>query len=353
MRGLPPACTDTGHRRHGRAHRHADACRRRRTACSSSSSSTTRSTARCATAAASARCRTRRSAFGPGESRFVEEKRHFAKPIPICELVLLDRERCILCARCTRFADEIAGDPLIDFGERGGEIAGHHLPRRAVHLLLLGEHRADLPGRRAAPPRRTGSGPGRGTSTSVETSCHDVLGAAAAARCSRRRTGSSACSASTPSRSTTAGCATRAASATSACTAADRIERAAWSATRRRARRRRRGPRRSTPPPTGCAGVRRPARRRTSVAVIGGARGTNEDAYAWARFAKGVLGTDNVDAQLGDGLPAEVVLGLPRATIADLRPRRRRSCCSAPTSRKSCRSSTCGCGGPPSSSGSR
>ena len=52
--------------------------------------------------------------------------------------------------------------------------------------------------------------------------------------------------------------------------------------------------------------------------MLGGARGTNEDAYVWARFAKGVLGTDNVDAQLGDGLPAEVVLGLPGATIADL-----------------------------------
>src|SRR6187401_1241737 len=58
-------------------------------------------------------------AFGPGESRFVEEKRHFKKPIPISDLVLLDRERCIQCGRCTRFAAEIAGDPLIDFGERG------------------------------------------------------------------------------------------------------------------------------------------------------------------------------------------------------------------------------------------
>ena len=55
-----------------------------------------------------------------------------------------------------------------------------------------------------------------------------------------------------------------------------------------------------------------------SVALLGGARGTNEDAYVWARFAKGVVGTDNVDAQLGDGLPAEVALGLPEATIADL-----------------------------------
>ncbi|MBP7930194.1 MAG: (2Fe-2S)-binding protein, partial [Acidimicrobiia bacterium] len=59
-------------------------------------------------------------AFGPGESRFVEDKRHYAKPIPISDLVLLDRERCILCARCTRFADEIAGDPLITFTQRGG-----------------------------------------------------------------------------------------------------------------------------------------------------------------------------------------------------------------------------------------
>src|SRR5690606_2567030 len=57
-------------------------------------------------------------AYGPGESRFVEEKRHFEKPIPISDLVLLDRERCILCARCTRFSEEISGDPLIEFRDR-------------------------------------------------------------------------------------------------------------------------------------------------------------------------------------------------------------------------------------------
>src|ERR1700758_413825 len=57
--------------------------------------------------------------FGPGESRFVEEKRHFEKPIAISETVMLDRERCIQCARCTRFADEIAGDPLINLIDRG------------------------------------------------------------------------------------------------------------------------------------------------------------------------------------------------------------------------------------------
>jgi NADH-quinone oxidoreductase subunit G len=60
-------------------------------------------------------------AYGPGESRFVEEKRHFEKPIEISDVVLLDRERCILCARCTRFSEEVSGDPLIEFMERGGQ----------------------------------------------------------------------------------------------------------------------------------------------------------------------------------------------------------------------------------------
>jgi NADH-quinone oxidoreductase subunit G len=55
---------------------------------------------------------------GPGESRFVEIKRNYEKPIAISSLVLLDRERCILCARCTRFSEEISGDPLIEFKSR-------------------------------------------------------------------------------------------------------------------------------------------------------------------------------------------------------------------------------------------
>ena len=71
-----------------------------------------------------------------------------------------------------------------------------------------------------------------------------------------------------------------------------------------------------------------------AIAVLGGARGTNEDAYAWARLAKGVIGTDNVDAQLGDGLPAEVVLGLAARRDRRLRHARPRSCCSARTSQE-------------------
>jgi NADH-quinone oxidoreductase subunit G len=56
---------------------------------------------------------------GAGETRFGGEKRKFAKPIALSSQVLLDRERCIQCARCTRFADQIAGDPLIELIERG------------------------------------------------------------------------------------------------------------------------------------------------------------------------------------------------------------------------------------------
>ncbi|MGH8775393.1 MAG: NADH-quinone oxidoreductase subunit G [Jiangellaceae bacterium] len=56
---------------------------------------------------------------GRGESRYEGRKRTFPKPIAISSQVLLDRERCVLCARCTRFSQEIAGDPFIEMLERG------------------------------------------------------------------------------------------------------------------------------------------------------------------------------------------------------------------------------------------
>ncbi|WP_433329595.1 NADH-quinone oxidoreductase subunit G [Spirillospora sp. CA-294931] len=58
---------------------------------------------------------------GRGETRFTEAKRTFPKPIPLSTEVLLDRERCIQCARCTRFSDQIAGDAFIDLFERGAK----------------------------------------------------------------------------------------------------------------------------------------------------------------------------------------------------------------------------------------
>jgi NADH-quinone oxidoreductase subunit G len=56
---------------------------------------------------------------GRADSRFREKKRTFAKPIPVSTQVLLDRERCVLCQRCTRFSAQIAGDPFIELLERG------------------------------------------------------------------------------------------------------------------------------------------------------------------------------------------------------------------------------------------
>ena len=56
---------------------------------------------------------------GYGTSRFHDVKRTFPKPIAISTEILLDRERCVLCQRCTRFSDEIAGDPFIDLQQRG------------------------------------------------------------------------------------------------------------------------------------------------------------------------------------------------------------------------------------------
>ncbi|WP_067969848.1 NADH-quinone oxidoreductase subunit G [Nocardiopsis trehalosi] len=56
---------------------------------------------------------------GQGETRFTDTKRTFPKPVPLSTQVLLDRERCIQCARCTRFSAQIAGDPFIELLERG------------------------------------------------------------------------------------------------------------------------------------------------------------------------------------------------------------------------------------------
>jgi NADH-quinone oxidoreductase subunit G len=69
--------------------------------------------------------------FGPGESRYREPKRVYEKPIALSALVALDRERCVLCARCTRFCDQISGDRFIELFARG---AGEQV------AIAAGEH---------------------------------------------------------------------------------------------------------------------------------------------------------------------------------------------------------------------
>jgi NADH-quinone oxidoreductase subunit G len=249
-------------------------------------------------------------AFGPGESRFVEEKRHWAKPIPINPLVALDRERCIQCSRCTRFADEVAGDAMIDFIGRADMTEVNTFPDRPFTSNFSGNIVQICPvGALTATPYRFRARPWdldvvESTCTACAVGCRMALQSSSNRLirhlgidsepvnhgwlCDKGRFGYEMTD------------------------AADRLRQplvrrdgalveASWNEALDAA----------------ASGLRRirdtsgPA----ALGVLGGARLANEDAYAWAKLAKGVLGTDNVDCQMGDGLPAEVVLGLPRATI--------------------------------------
>ena len=252
-------------------------------------------------------------AFGPGESRYVEEKRHFEKPIPISDLVLLDRERCIQCGRCTRFAAEVAGDPLIDFGGRGDQTEVITYPDEPFESYFSGNVVQICPvGALTARPYRFKARPW--DLESAETSCQAcAVGCRGAVEsttnrivrllgvdsepvnqgwlCDKGRYGLEWVHSDIRMRAPMV-------------RTSGRMTEASWPEALDAA----------------AAALRRVRDEHGSsaIAVLGGADGTNEDAYLWARLAKAVLGTDHVDAELGDGLPAEVVLGMPRATIADL-----------------------------------
>ena len=257
-------------------------------------------------------------AYGPGESRFIEEKRHFEKPIPVNSLVYLDRERCILCDRCTRFADEVAGDPLITFQDRADQTQVNTFPDLPFSSYFSGNTVQICPvGALTAVPYRFKARPW--DLTEVESTYPNPMGDRVVVQASRdqvlRYQG-------VDSDAVNWGWLT------------DK-DRFSFEATASELRLRSplvRGTPLGRPDPGGSELVETTWREALtqaadailaaienkgpqSVAVLGGARLTNEDQYAWTRLAKGVIGTDNVDAQLDDGLPADVVLGLPRATI--------------------------------------
>ncbi|MET0148635.1 MAG: NADH-quinone oxidoreductase subunit NuoG, partial [Acidimicrobiales bacterium] len=247
-------------------------------------------------------------AYGPGESRFVEEKRHYAKPIPVNDVVLLDRERCILCDRCTRFAKDVAGDPLISFIGRGAATQVNTFPDHPFSSYFSGNTVQICPvGALTAGPFRFRARPwdlanAESTCTTCSVGCRvaiqssrdevlrysgvDVDPVNWGWLCDKGRFDFSYVN--NPDRLGEPLVRTPGGSG---------LTTARWSEALGRAAE---------------ALEAAPADR---IGVIGGSRLTNESAYAWAKLAKGVLGTDNVDAQLGDGLPADLVLGLPRATI--------------------------------------
>ena len=256
--------------------------------------------------------------YGPGESRFVEEKRHWAKPIALSELVLLDRERCIQCGRCVRFAVEVAGEAQIDFFGRGDQVEVNVFEKGSFTSCFSGNTIQICPvGALTATPYRFGARPwdleqvestctlcAFGCRAAVQSSANRVerlIGIDSAPvnqswLCDKGRFGYEAVNSEDRLveplvRRTSAGRDGELEPATWAealSVVADRLSQA-------RAE----------------DGAR-------SIGVVGGARLANEDAYAWAKLAKSVIGTDSVDAQLGDGLPADVVLGLPRATIEEV-----------------------------------
>jgi len=251
-------------------------------------------------------------AFGPGESRFVEEKRHFEKPIQLSDLVLLDRERCIQCGRCTRFAEEIAGDPLIDFVERGDRMQVLNFTDQPFDSYFSGNTVQICPvGALTARQYRFKARPW--DLETVETSCNTC-----AVQCR------GALQSSSNRLVRLLGVDSEPVNHGWLCDKGRYgIE---WVHSERRVlepHRRVGGELRQVSWPDAldaAAALLRDALEHhgpDSIALLGGARSTNEDSYAFARLMKGVIGTDNVDAQMGDGLPAEAVIGLPRAQIAD------------------------------------
>jgi NADH-quinone oxidoreductase subunit G len=245
---------------------------------------------------------------GPGESRYVEEKRHYEKPIPISDLVLLDRERCILCDRCTRFADEVAGDKLIHFVSRGNDTQVMTFPDEPFASYFSGNTVQICPvGALTATPYRFKARPWdleqvESTCTTCSVGCKVVIQSSRNQLvryqgvdsdpvnwgwlCDRGRFDFEAVNSddrlSAPLVRGESGLAET--SWNGALGVAAQLVREALDAG---------GP--------------------GAIGLLGGSRGMNEDAYAWAKLAD-ALGIDLRDAQMGDGLPA-AVLGLDRATI--------------------------------------
>ena len=245
---------------------------------------------------------------GPGESRYVEEKRHYEKPIPISDNVFLDRERCILCDRCTRFADEVAGDALISFTSRGNNTQVMTFPDEPFSSYFSGNTVQICPvGALTAKPYRFKARPWdldqtESTCTTCSVGCRTVVQSSRDELvryqgvdidpvnwgwlCDRGRFNFESVNSeerlSTPYVKDAQG---------------NHVA-TTWSGALEAAARMLRTSLAVSP---------------ESVAIIGGARGTNEDAFAWAQLAD-AMGVHQRDAQLADGLPAEV-FALPQASI--------------------------------------
>jgi NADH-quinone oxidoreductase subunit G len=257
-------------------------------------------------------------AHGSGETRFVEEKRHFVKPIEIGELILLDRERCIQCSRCTRFAADVAGDAQIAFAGRGDLVEVATSPTHPFDSVFSGNTVQICPvGALTAKPYRFSARPW--DLEQVESTCTTcALGCRVAVQSSGNRLTRVLGVDSEPvnhgwlcdkGRFTLDSVDGNEAS-TDPLLASTRITEPMI---------RRSGVLTPVSWNEALAEAARLLREASStphgVGAIGGAALTNEGAFAWERFLRGVLGTENIDAQYGDGLDAALLQALPWATI--------------------------------------
>jgi NADH-quinone oxidoreductase subunit G len=226
-------------------------------------------------------------AFGPGESRFVEEKRHYEKPIPLSDLVHMDRERCILCDRCTRFSKEVAGDPLISFINRGNATEVNTFPDDPFASYFSGNTVQICPvGALLAKPYRFRARPW--DLDQVESTCTAcAVGCRMAVQSSSNRlvrhlgidvdpvNWGWLCDKGRFSFEATN---SEERLGTPLVREGDALVEASWSEALTRAA-------------EGLAAAASGGGGPSSVAVLGGARLPNEDAYAWSKLARSVLGT--------------------------------------------------------------
>jgi NADH-quinone oxidoreductase subunit G len=257
---------------------------------------------------------------GRGETRFLDRKRTFPKPIKISTQVLLDRERCILCQRCTRFSQEIAGDPFIDLQERG---AGQQIGTFDPDLLHFAES-----GVTEGPAELDESGQPFSSYFSGNTIQICPVGALTGAAYRFRARPFDLVSSPSVCEHCASGCAIRAdhrrgqvlrrlAGADAAVNEEWNCDKGRWAFQYAQAPDRLRVPLVRDPDTgelvetswpdamaTAAAGLAA-AHRTHGVGVLVGGRATVEDAYAYAKFARTVLDTNDVDFRARPHTPEE------------------------------------------------
>lgn len=249
-------------------------------------------------------------AYGRGESRFIEEKRTYVKPMPVSDLVLLDRERCVLCDRCVRVADDIAGDPLIEFIDRGSHVQINTFPNEPFSSYFSGNTVQVCPvGALTSVDYRFKARPWdleSVQSVSLADAMHSTVDVHASRGKIVRVYGAENNAVnegwlSDKDRFQFAAFHSEDRVTTPLVRDGDGFKETTWADAMQ------------------LVGSRLGEFIGTEVGAIGGANNTNEEAFVLGKFMRNVIGSPHVDAQLGDGIDPHLAATVTnRATISDL-----------------------------------